>query len=347
MVALKAGDIDRFVAKPPASVHAILVYGPDTGLVSERAQALVAAVSDGNNDPFSLAKIDAGDIVSDPNRLIDEALTIPLFGGKRTIWVKDGGGKNLSPAVTPVLALTDCPAVVVIEAGDLKKGTGLRKLFEADKRAVAIPCYADTARDLEALIDEETRLAGLTISREARQSLHGLLGGDRMASRGELRKLCLYALGKGRIETDDIEAIIGDASSFELSELIDAAAGGDLAALDHGLERLEAAGSNASVIAGQVLGHFQWLHRLRADVDSGGQAATIIENVKPPVFFKRKAALTRQLSIWAAPDLERAMTRLAETMRTARLNDRIGMPVLSETLLTLARVARARSAARR
>ncbi|MEH0070803.1 hypothetical protein V6L77_11540 [Pannonibacter sp. Pt2-lr] len=90
MVALKAGDIDRFVAKPPASVHAILVYGPDMGLVSERAQALVAAVSGGNNDPFSLAKIDAGDIVSDPNRLIDEALTIPSSAenapsGSRTV----------------------------------------------------------------------------------------------------------------------------------------------------------------------------------------------------------------------------------------------------------------------
>ncbi|NBN65585.1 DNA polymerase III subunit delta [Microvirga tunisiensis] len=347
MVALKAGDIDRFVAKPPANVHAILVYGPDTGLVSERAQALVAAYSAGNDDPFSLAKLDAADVVSDPNRLIDEALTIPLFGGRRTIWVKDAGGRNLLPAVTPVVNLLDCPAVVVIEAGDLKKGTGLRKLFETDKRAVAVPCYADTARDLETLIDEETRAAGLTITREARASLHGLLGADRMASRGELRKLCLYAHGKGRIDTDDIEAIIGDASAFELSELIDAAAGGDLPALDHGLERLDAAGSNASVIAGQTLAHFQWLHRLRADVDSGTPAAQVIENVRPPVFFKRKTALTRQLTIWTAPDLEKAMDRLSEAMRIARLNDRIGMPVLSEALLTLARVAGARSRSRR
>ncbi|ADZ68520.1 DNA polymerase III subunit delta [Polymorphum gilvum] len=347
MVALKATEIERFVARPPAAAAIILVYGPDTGLVSERAQALVESASDGSDDPFSLARLDAADLASDPDRLIDEALTVPLFGGRRVIWVRDAGGRNLVPAVAPLLKLADCPAFVVIEAGDLKKGTGLRKLFEADRRAVALPCYADTGRDIDYLIDEETRLAGLTISREARAALHGLLGADRMASRGELRKLCLYAHGRQRIDTDDIAAIIGDASAFEMSELIDAAAGGDLAALDHGLERLEAEGGNASVIAGQALVHFQGLHRMRAEFDAGTPAAQIVDAARPPVFFKRKAALARQIQLWSAADLDKAMERLAEAMRTARLNDRIGMPVLSEALLTLARVARARGSARR
>lgn len=347
MTALKAGDIDRFLAKPPEGGAAILIYGPDTGLVSERAGLLVAKASEGDDDPFNLAKIDAGEIVSDPSRLVDEVLTIPLFGGRRIIWIKDAGGKNMAPAATALLKLDDCPALVVIEAGDLKKGTGLRKLFEDSRKAVAIPCYADTERDIDQLIDQETREAGLTITKEAKAALHSLLGADRMASRGELRKLCLYALNKGRIDSEDVEAIIGDASAFEMSELIDASAMGDLTTLDHGLERLDAQGSNASVIAGQALKHFQWLHRMRADIDKGKQPQQVVDTQRPPVFFKRKAAITRQILIWNAPDLEKAMERLAEAMKTARLNDRIGPAVLSETLLTLARVAQARGNSRR
>jgi DNA polymerase-3 subunit delta len=343
VTALKAADIDRFIANPPDAGGVVLIFGPDSGLVSERASRLVNKASEGDSDPFNLVKIDASDLSSDPTRLIDEVLTVPLFGGRRIVWVKDASGKNLNPAVEPVLKLDDWQTLVVLEAGDIKKGAGLRKLIETHRRAVALPCYADNDRGIDQLIDEETRDAGLTVTREARAALHSLLGGDRMASRGELKKLCLYALNKGKIESDDITAVIGDASAFEMSELIDAAATGDLATLDHGLERLADAGSKASVIANQTLKHFQHLHRMRIDVDRGKPAQAVIDSQRPPVFFSRKAGFAQQLRIWSLSDLERAMGILGEATRVSRLNDALGVPVLSEALLTLGRAARARS----
>ncbi|EFO32294.1 DNA polymerase III, delta subunit [Roseibium sp. TrichSKD4] len=347
MTALKASEADRFVANPPTGGGVIFIFGPDTGLVSERATQLVKKASEGDSDPFNLAKIDASEIVSDPTRLIDEFLTIPLFGGRRIIWIKETSGKNLSPALDPVLKLDDWPSLIVIEGGDVKKGVGLRKLVESHKRAVAIPCYSDGDRTIDQLIDEETRAANITISREARAALHSLLGGDRMASRGELKKLCLYTLGKERIETDDIAAVIGDASAFETSELIDAAALGDLATLDHGLERLSEAGANASVIANQALKHFQLLHRMRADVDQGRPASQVVDGQRPPIFFARRPGIDRQLQIWATKDLEKGLSILADATRISRLNDNLGVPVLSEALLTVARAAKARSTRRR
>ncbi|MEP3431676.1 MAG: DNA polymerase III subunit delta [Roseibium sp.] len=343
MTALKASEIDRFVANPPEAGGVVLVFGPDTGLVSERATRFVAKASEGDSDPFNLVKIDASELSSDPNRLIDEVLTVPLFGGRRIIWVKDASGKNLTPSLEPVLKLDEWETLVVLEGGDIKKGVGLRKLIETHRRAVALPCYSDNDRGVDQLIDEETRDAELTVSREARAALHSLLGGDRMASRGELKKLCLYALGKGRIESDDVEAIIGDASAFETSELIDAAASGNLGTLDHGLERLTDAGSKASVIANQALKHFQNLHRMRIDIDQGKNAQQVIDSQRPPIFFSRKPGFAQQLRIWSSRDLERAMHILSDATRISRLNDPLGVPVLSEALLTLGRAARARN----
>ncbi|MEP3045316.1 MAG: DNA polymerase III subunit delta [Roseibium sp.] len=343
MTALKASEIDRFVANPPEAGGVVLIFGPDTGLVSERATRLVAKASEGDSDPFNLIKIDASELSSDPDRLIDEVLTVPLFGGRRIIWVKDASGKNLTPSLEPVLKLDEWETLVVLEGGDIKKGVGLRKLIETHRRAIALPCYSDNDRGVDQLIDEETRDAELTISREARAALHSLLGGDRMASRGELKKLCLYALGKGRIESDDVEAIIGDASAFETSELIDAAASGNLGILDHGLERLTDAGSKASVIANQALKHFQNLHRMRIEIDLGRNAQQVIDSQRPPIFFNRKPSFSQQLRIWSSKDLERAMHILSDATRISRLNDPLGVPVLSEALLTLGRAARARS----
>ncbi|WP_310621941.1 DNA polymerase III subunit delta [Flexibacterium corallicola] len=340
MVALKNNEIERFVSNPPKSVNLILVYGPDRGLVNERAKQLINGVAKENDDPFSQVKLDASDLASDPNRLIDEALTIPLFGGRRTIWVREEGNKAVTTAVEALLKSPDFEAFIVIEAGDLKKGTGLRKKIEASKTAYAIPCFADTTRDVDRLIDEETQIAGLQISKEARKALHDLLGADRLASRGEVQKLCLYALGSGRIESSHVEEIIGDASAFAIDELIDAAALGDIKTLDHGLERLSASGMDAGVIANMALKHFQVIHKCRLEADRRVSPESIVGGLRPPIFWKRKAKLIREIEIWNAEKLERAMIRLQESVKDIRLKPALSIAILSHTLLAITQAAR-------
>ncbi|OKL44604.1 DNA polymerase III subunit delta [Pseudovibrio exalbescens] len=339
MVALKAQEVDRFVAKPPESVSLVLVYGPDTGLVSERAATLIKHAGGDDPDPFSQIKLDGSDISSDPNRLVDEALTISMFGGRRTIWVKDGSSKNIVPAVETLLRNPDQPSFVVIEAGDLKKTAPLRKKIEGDKLAVALPCFPDTAKDVDRLIDEETKAAGLMISREARMALHALLGADRRASRGELQKLCLYAMEDQRIESHHVEEIIGDASAFAMDELIDAAALGQLKTLDQGLERFEAGGMDAGVIASQALRHFQQLHFCKLETQKRRSADDVVGSLRPPVFWKRKSKMVRQVEIWPVEQLERALIRLNETVKTARLNAVLGPSILSHALLMIGQYA--------
>jgi DNA polymerase-3 subunit delta len=88
MVAVKAADVDAFVARPDPARPVVLVFGPDAGLVSERVNAIVKASVDDPNDPFALARLESEDVAADPSRLVEEALTIPLFGGRRAVWVR-------------------------------------------------------------------------------------------------------------------------------------------------------------------------------------------------------------------------------------------------------------------
>ena len=61
MTALKAAQVEAFVAKPNPAQPVVLVYGADAGLVRERAEALVRAAVDDLNDPFSLVRLE-GDL---------------------------------------------------------------------------------------------------------------------------------------------------------------------------------------------------------------------------------------------------------------------------------------------
>src|SRR5215203_2478006 len=119
MVAVKAGNVEGALRRADAHTPVILIYGPDTGLVAERARAAAERAVDDPADPFQLVRVDGDALAADPARLIDEAGTIGLFGGKRAIWVRPTS-RNLTLALDLMLkADLIRDALVVVEAADL------------------------------------------------------------------------------------------------------------------------------------------------------------------------------------------------------------------------------------
>ncbi len=346
MVAARPQEADRLVARPPRDVAFYLVYGPDTGLVSERARTIAAAFAD-PADPFALVRIEAGELTANPTRLADEAYALSMFSSRRAILLRDGGRTDLAGRFKALFRQPPTDTAVVVEAGDLKKSNPLRVLFEQEKGAYAIPCFADDDRSIGALIDEEVAAAGLAIAPEARALLISLLGGDRLMTRGEVRKLCLYAHGAGSIALTDVEALIGDSSTFAVDELIDAAAGGLPPALVEGLAKARAEGVDAGQIAGAALRHFMLLDELRAAVENGVNPADAVNGARPPVFFKRKGKVEAAIGLWPPARLARAIVVLGEAARDARLSPALSADIVGETLLTLARAAEQASRRRR
>ena len=340
MTAIKPTELARYLKNNFEPARIVLVYGPDIGLVSETTNEIIKSVSKGNEDPFSLVKLDSSELVGDPGRLANEVLTIPMFGGKRTIWVKDGNN-SITSAVKLVLDLENVEALVIIEAGDLKKGTSLRKTAETEKTILALPCFADNEANIAILINDVVKSHDLTITRDARETLQSFLGGDRLASRSEIEKLCLYSRGKEIIEVEDVLAIVGDASALALDKLIDATALGNFTDLNSVFERLKATGMHSSVIAGSVLRHFQWLYKVRVDYNRGKTTESIIQETRPPIFFRRKKFVNQEIALWTIENLQKATNHLDHSiLQTRQLPDHIGHSIVFNTLMSLAEQAK-------
>ncbi len=342
MTAIKGAEVDRFIVRPDPGRAVILVFGPDAGLVGERVNALIKASVDDVNDPFSLVRLEGEELAADPARLIEEAQTIPLFGGRRAVWVK-AGSHNFAPAVESLLALSALECRVVIEAGDLRRNSPLRAVCERAKNAAALPCYADSERDLERLIDSELRAASLTIKPEARALLVTLLGGDRAASRNELRKLALYARGRDAIDAADIVAIVSDASMLELDELVDAAYAGRPHELEAQIAKARIAGTSVGSILFAAQRQLAQLHRWRVAIEAAGGRFSV-DSLIPPVHFRRKEIVEAALRQWNAARLAIAMTELADAVLAARRTPALADTITERALLSLAVKAR-RSAA--
>jgi DNA polymerase-3 subunit delta len=342
MVQIKPQDADRFLSRPDPGIRVVLLHGSDTGLISERASAFAKTILGKSDDPFALVRIDSSEIASDTGRLADEANTIALFGGSRAIWVKVAGNRPIQAAVEAVLANPPQDAWIILEAGDIKKGVGLRKLCENSRGAAALACYADNDAALDRMIDSELQATGLKMDPDARTLLRGLLGADRLASRSEVAKLCLYALGEPSIHVEAVRAVVGDAGASATDEAVDAAALGDTAGLDKAFRRILGSGTAAFVVANAALRHFQLLHRIKTAIEDGVPSATAIERNAGGIFFQRKGKLEQQLRIWPAERLMLALERLDRAIFDSRLKANIADEVIAQALLSVAMMARVR-----
>lgn len=337
MAQKKAHEVDGWLARPDWTTAIVLIYGPDRGLVSERAAAFVKGAGLPPDDPFSVVKLAADDVDKDGGRLIDEMRTIPMFSDRRLVWLR-----TTSPAkavVDAVRVLTEEPpkdAILLIEASDLKKGAPLRSLVEGASGAMALPCYADEARSLDAIIDATVSAAGMTITLDARQALKRNLGGDRLASRSEIDKLVLYAQGEPQITADHIEALAGDASGPSLDAVIDAVLLGKIDEFDAAFSKVTAINQLVPLLT-SALRQFQALDILRDQVENGGKtAAAAIASARPPVFFARKDTMEKAVSRWSAQLIRRALDRLQSVVLQSRERAGLSIPLVRQALLGLA-----------
>jgi DNA polymerase III subunit delta len=338
MTAIKAGDVDRTLQKIDDRITVLLFYGPDNGLVSERAQKTAFASVKDPHDAFQLIKIDNDDVAADPQRLIDEVNTYGLFGDKRVIWVKSGS-KNIANAVEIVLQNAAPQTQVIIEAGDLNKTSPLRRLCEASLQALALPCYTDSIESLGLMIEDSVKRAKLAIDPVAKQNLILHLGADRQNSRQEIEKLITYCLKQERIQLEDVEAIISDASLHAVDALIDAAFTGQLKTINDQIIVIKSDPQQTAMILVFLLRHSLSLLSARAHMEHTKTSAPQAAEQWRGLHFKRKDMIIKQIGLWPSALLLKIIQRLQETIYQSRLSHNLELTLMSRLVFDIARTA--------
>jgi DNA polymerase-3 subunit delta len=340
MVALSAREVDSFLAKPDVSRPIILVFGADVGLVRERADALIASAVDDVNDPFALVRLDGDELANEPSRLVDEAMTIPLFGGRRAIRVKSGS-RSFASGVETLLSDPPPSCRIVIEAGELRRDAPLRALCEKAKTAVVIACYPDGARELTRLIDDELRAANLRITPDARAVLLTLIGGDRQASRNEVAKLVLYARGKDEVTLDDVQAIITDASALAIDPIVDGAFAGKSGDVETTFAKAIAAGTSLGSIMFAAQRQAALLHKARLAVEEGQPADAVLDR-QMRLHFSRRDNVAIALRNLSSERLAQFMKQLADANFELRQRPALANAIAQRALMLIAFNARQR-----
>ncbi|MDH4440189.1 MAG: DNA polymerase III subunit delta [Rhizobium sp.] len=343
MAEVKSHEVDTFLQKQARLYRVFIVYGPDKGLVSERAAALAAVTGVDQSDGFATVKLDIADIQSNPGRLFDEVNSFGLFGSEKLIWVR--GASNEKPLVDALQQLGSDPpegSFVIVEAGDLKKGSALRKVGESHRSIASIACYQDDAKALSALVDQELASANLRITPAARELLLTSIGGDRIASRNEIRKLVLYCLHVDLIDEQHIIDIVGDASAISTDEVVDAVLNGDPDSFLHAVQKVISSKTAIFLVLQSAMKQFQLLEVMRLEMEEKQQQAPqVMQTLGRGIHFRRKSIIEKTLRNWNSNDLGREASKLQSAILVGRqrstLEDDVAVQTLLATTLQAAR----------
>lgn len=304
-------QVDSFLAAPPALVRVLLVYGPEEGLMKERIARLAKMLVPDPGDPFAVSVLNGDQIAQDPARLIDEALAIPMFGGRRLVRVENAGD-SITIALKTCLERMTADSVVLLEGGDLKPRSSLRTLCEKSDAAAAVPCYVEEARDTSRIIAQDLTERGYKIAPEALSALAQALAGDRRRLRSEVEKLTLYAGPPGTALTlEDVRASCGEVGALGFDDLVYGVGARDATRALSAFERMTAEGTPVVALLRVLQNHFRRLHLARAQMDSGKPSESILKTLQPPVFFKQADAFRAQMERWPLDSLGRALSHLA------------------------------------
>jgi DNA polymerase III subunit delta len=337
---LQTRQIDGFLKSPDKSARAILVYGPDQGLVKERAKIIGLAVVTDLNDPFNAAHLTGELIEADSSRFFDEVNALSLMGGSRLIRITDVDNKFAVHLKDWLKSNPSEGSVVVIEGGALGPRDALRKHCEEAPNAIALPCYIPDERDIAQFIRDQIRDQGKSIENDAAIWLSRSLRGDRDVARMEIEKCCLYVgAEQNMITLSDVQASCGEIGNQGLDDLIEATFNRDPLRALLTFRRIMDEGTDIIVVERSLQNHVRRLHQVKIDVEENGQSVDLaMKKLQPPVFFKNEDKFKSQINKFSSPYLRKLLARLSEIEAETKKTGTPTKTLMADALLKLASI---------
>ena len=298
--------IDSFCSNFNNDSQAILIYGEDYGLKNERANLIIKNYLKGSNNIIDL---DIKSIITNPDILSAELNSISLLADKKVIRVTDATDK-LSAVIENNLLFNPKECLLILISENLSPRSRLRLFFEKHKEAVILPCYSDNSKDILNIIDNMFHKENIKIDINAKNLLASYLGVDRLVTKTEIEKAILYSGTNKALSLEDISSFLSDQTSINIDKLYDLVLIGDIKKAYKTLIKLQNEGISAIQIIRAFTRQLQNLYQIKENLQLNKDISFVINNFKPPIYFKRKENIKLQAKEWSISMIQEALKSL-------------------------------------
>ena len=168
----------------------------------------------------------------------------------------------------------------------------------------------DSGRDLETILINELKKNNITISRESINILIEKSNNDRNNLKNEIEKIKAFALNKKNLDVEEIKSIVNFSGEYKSDMLINECLSGNIIQYKKIISELYINTVNHVFLLRILYNKIQKLLDIKKSVDNNKDIDNLINSSKPPIFWKDKPIVKKQLSIWKLSDLRKIVNEI-------------------------------------
>ncbi len=324
------------------NINIIFLHGTNIGLIDVLYKKTLELLKIDTNDPFSVSKIDGNEFKDNPTVLYDNINTLNIFSEKRFILLDlmhINVNKSLESIILETVKTENENYLLLMKAANLKIGSFI-KYFQHMNNAILVPCYEEKNNIVQFKLSDLFLKHKINFSLDFVKNLASKFSSDSLTNEMELEKLDIFLTNNKNISEEIIFSLISRNTDINFNKIIENCSNGNPREAITILENIYENQATSMTLIRMFFNHFKLIEKVLLLFENNKNLVNIIENIKPPIFFKKKEFVIFQCKVWNLKLINIILARLIELEIKCKLNHTIEKTLLSQFILSTSVLAR-------
>jgi len=295
-----------------------LIYGENEGHKNEIIKFLK------KNFNRNIEKFDEAQILSNNELFYEKIFNQSLFEKEKIVIINRCSDK-ICEIIENIIEKKDADIKIILNANVLEKKSKLRNLFEKRRELVIVPTYKDSSITLVDIAKKFFNNYKISISQETINLLVNRCNGDRGHLKSELDKILIYIHDKKSINLEEIYKLTNLAENFSINELVDTTLAKNSQKTSDIINESNYKSEDGILILRTFLQKAKKLLNLYENQNENTSLDILIDNHRPPIFWKDKPIIKKQLENWSMQKIKDLIININKTEEFLKKNSSISL----------------------
>ena len=282
-----------------------LFYGKNDGAKKEEIEKLIFAYKDS-----TISRYEEKEILGNSENFLTDIYSGSLFEDSKIIIIKYATDKIVK-IIEEIKNKNNLNILIILDAGSLEKKSKLRNLFEKENEFICVAFYPDTDEILSRITYNYLKEKKIIISQSNINLIVSRSNGDRGILKNELEKIENYSKNK-KITTETILKLTNLVENFSINELIDNCLAKNQKKTVYILNENNFNNEDSILIIKIFINKLKKILVLSQKLQSNKDIEKTIAEARPPIFWKEKEIVKKQISLWNPANIKNLIYRLNE-----------------------------------
>ena len=322
---IKSFEINKI---DPLKNNLILFYGQNEGLKDENILKLSSKF-------HNIIKYHEREILENQDNFFESVFSGSLFDEDKFVIINQATDKIVKIIEILIEKKEKIKEIaILLNANSLEKKSKLRSIFE--KKLICVPFYIDNNETLFKFTENILKQKKINISPLNINFLVNKCNGDRRNLKNELLKIEMFCLNKRNITDDELQKLVCLSENKSINELIDCCLVKDEKNTINILNDNVFNNDDSILITRTFLNKLKRIHKLILNYEENRNLNETIRNAKPPIFWKEKPIVEKQIRTWKPDLIEKLIVDINEIELQIKKNNTNSINLISDFILNTA-----------